>query len=126
MVCGVCGKLMSEGFQPLDVIRSSYGMQRKRLDFGREIAAETLFYEQPPLVSKIAWACAVYSMVPYIGVIFIPFAIIIGSCDYFAAQRDGRKSDQRAALITLTVSSLLLAAQIILWWLLYLIPELAR
>jgi hypothetical protein len=123
-VCDICGKLMSEGFQPLDAIRSSHGMQRKRLDFQPEaVEQQNLFGQRPALVSDTAWACTVYSMVPYLGILFVPLALAIGGFSYWRAQMKREPGDGRTALLCVVLSLMLLAVQIILWRLLYLIPE---
>lgn len=121
--CDVCGKLLSEGFQPLDAIRSSYGMQRKRLDFQQVNTTESLFEDKPLLASSAAWACTVYSMVPYLGVLFVPFAIALGWLGYLKDRRRPGSGATQATLAPVALSMVLLALQVLLWWLLYLIPE---
>lgn len=121
--CEVCGKLLSEGFQPLDAIRSSYGMQRKKLDFEQASTTESLFEDRRPLASNAAWACTVYSMVPYLGVLFVPFAIALGGLGYLKDRRCPGSSATPATLAPVALSMVLLAIQVLLWWLLYLIPE---
>lgn len=120
--CDVCGKLLSEGFQPLDAIRSSYGLQRKKLDFQQVSITESLFEDKRPIASSAAWACTVYSMVPYLGVLFVPFAIVFGGLGYLKDRRPGSGATQ-ATLAPVALSMILLAIQVLLWWLLYLIPE---
>lgn len=120
-ICGVCGKLLSEGFQPLDAIRSSYRLQRRRLDIST--TSFELFDDDTPLTSNMAWACTVYSMVPYLGILFLPLAFVMGGLRYAAGRRQNDAAETRTALICLVVSLGLLAVQMILWWLLYLIPE---
>ncbi len=122
--CEVCGKLLSEGFQPLDAIRSSSGMQREKLDFLAERQnPESLFGDTRPLVSNAAWACTVYSMVPYLGLLFVPLAIAFGWLGYLKDRRLRGSDEARATLVPLALSLILLSVQIVLWWLLYLIPK---
>lgn len=123
--CGVCGKLLREGFQPLDAIRSSHRMQRVRLNMPDVVPADSigLFEEHRTLVSNTAWACTVYSMVPYIGIVFIPPALLTGGFSYFRARRRNLAEEERQALICIGVSFVVLSIQLVLWWLLYLIPE---
>lgn len=123
-VCGVCGKLIDEGFQPLDAIRSSYWMQRRTLD--RESDALQAFEPRASLSSDTAWACTVYSMVPYLGVLFIPLALAFGGFGYFHAQRNNLQGQRRVSIVSISVTMLLLVIQLLLWWLLYLIPELGK
>ena len=124
--CGVCGKLLREGFQPLDAIRSSHRMQRARLNMPDMVPADSivLYDEHRTLVSNTAWACTVYSMVPYIGVVFILPAFLTGGFSYFRASGHDKTEEQRQAMICIGTSFLVLSIQLVLWWLLYLIPEL--
>lgn len=123
--CGVCGKLLREGFQPLDAIRSSHRMQRVRLNMPDVLPADSigLFEERRTLVSNTAWACTVYSMVPYIGIVFILPALFTGGFSYFRARRRNLAEEERQAVICIGVSLVVLSIQLVLWWLLYLIPE---
>lgn len=123
--CLVCGKLMKEDYQPLDTIRASYGLQGKNLGFG-EIEKEgptNLFEENKNAVSQTAWACVVYSMVPYLGILFVPFAFVISGAGYVVAQRRPQLGGRRLAMICIGLTFLVLAVQILLWWLLYIIPK---
>ena len=68
-----------------------------------------------------AWACTVYSMVPYLGILFVPVALALSG---FGFVRVGKQStDQRSRFgLCLSLSVLILAVQVLLWWLLYFIP----
>ena len=118
--CQVCGKHIAEGFRPLDTIRSSYKLQGRPLNGP---ATESLFPSDRSPISETAWACTVYSMVPYLGILFIPIAIAVGGFGYVASRRTPDGSGGRMALISVGVSVVLLGIQIVFWWLLYLIPE---
>lgn len=71
----------------------------------------------------MAWACTVYSMVPYLGILFVPFAIAAGGFGYIAALRNPGIGGERTALVCIGVGVILLAIQILFWWLLYLVPQ---
>ena len=115
---------MDEGFQPLDAIRSSYGLQRRVLagTIGLN-QTEYLFSREENSMSEIARACTVYSMVPYLGILFVPFALATASFGYIRALQLPDNAGRRTSLACMGVSLLLLAIQLVLWWLLYLIPE---
>src|SRR5688500_3559424 len=85
--------------------------------------ALALFEPSRPLAAETAWPCNVYSMVPYLGVIFLPLAFAIGGFGFFDAQRKNRPKESRGAIRSIALSLILLAVQIFLWWLLYIIPE---
>ena len=83
--CLVCGKFLNEGFQPLDTLRASYCLQGKSFDLKEEVVVTDLFEQNKNQISQTAWACLVYSMVPYLGILFIPFTFFIGGFGYIAA-----------------------------------------
>jgi len=124
--CLVCGKLLREDYQPLDTLRASYRMQGRSFEFKTAEIEEIkdLFEENKNSVSQTAWACLVYSMVPYLGILFIPFTFFIGGFGYVAALRQPQLGGRRLALVSITLSFIVLAVQLFLWWLLYIIPEL--
>ena len=84
---------------------------------------QPLFSPKGDAVSDTAWACTVYSMVPYLGILFIPVAVAIGGFSFVKAHRAGETRIAHTALTSVIVSMVLVAIQLVLWWLLYLIPE---
>ena len=60
-------------------------------------------------------------MVPYIGVVFILPALLTGGFSYFRARR--RNGPKRKRKAYMHRGELVLSIQLVLWWLLYLIPE---
>jgi hypothetical protein len=122
--CPVCEKLLSEDYQPLDIIRSAYRLQKRRL-IADDASAEDLFEQNKNHISQTAWACFVYSLVPYLGVLFIPFAVATGGLGYYVSVRRPQMGGGRLAVACISLSVLVLAIQLILWWLLYIIPQLS-
>lgn len=122
--CLVCGKFLGEGFQPLDTLRASYRLQGKAFDFQQTEQTADLFEQNKNGISQTAWACLVYSMVPYLGILFVPFTFFIGGFGYAAALRQPHLGGRKLALMSIALSFAVLAVQIFLWWLLYIIPEL--
>jgi hypothetical protein len=122
-LCLVCGKRILEGFQPLDTIKSSHGLQGRRLTIPSAPVTPELFGQRNDGYAGAAWACTVYSMVPYLGILFVPFAIGVGAVGYAVTRGAGEPVRDRKALLAIGVSLVILMVQIVLWWLLYLIPE---
>jgi hypothetical protein len=122
--CPVCDKLLSEDYQPLDIIRSAHRLQKKNLNFD-DLSAQDLFERNKNHISQTAWACVVYSLVPYLGVLFIPFAVATGGLGYYVSVRRPQMGGGRLAVACISLSVLVLAIQLILWWLLYIIPQLS-
>lgn len=115
---------MSEDYLPLDSIRSSYGMQRRPLKM--ETTSSTpvnIFRPERNAVSDTAWACVVYSMVPYLGILFVPLAFITGGIGYAVSKQRPHLGGGRMASVCVALSVVILVVQIFLWWLLYIIPE---
>lgn len=126
--CLICGKLLSEDYQPLDSLRSSHRIQGHRFANGNDGAAAPadLFEINRNPVSEMAWACFVYSLVPYIGVLFIPFTIIIGSVGLGVSVRRPGAGGGKLSGASVGLSFAVFGIQVFLWWLLYIIPELTR
>jgi hypothetical protein len=126
--CLICGKLLREDYQPLDTLRASYHLQGKSFEFQKSEVEEQkdLFSQNKNTTSHTAWACLVYSTVPYLGILFIPFTFLIGGFAYIKALRHPQIGGRRFALLSIAVSLVILAVQIFLWWLLYKIPEISR
>ncbi|MEZ5427167.1 MAG: hypothetical protein R2747_12930 [Pyrinomonadaceae bacterium] len=126
--CLICGKLLREDYQPLDTIRSSYRLQGQSFLMENQKSEEItdLFQRNENTVSETAWACFVYSMVPYIGILFIPFTFIIGLFGVAVSYQRPHLGGRKLALISMGMSFIVLLIQIFLWWLLYLIPEISK
>lgn len=77
------------------------------------------FGEKEPFASSAVWACAVYALVPFVGVVFVPFVFLFG----LIAVVNGDGVLRRSALIAMAVGSAVLIGQLVLWWLLYAVPR---
>jgi hypothetical protein len=80
-----------------------------------------LFEMNENQASQTAWACLVYSFVPYLGILFVPIAFFAGGFGYFVSCRR-----PNLGIVCAALSFVVLAIQILLWRLLYIIPELGR
>ncbi len=126
--CLVCGKVLSEDYQPLDTLRSSYRLQGKSFlvenaETDEEITDLFAINRNP--VSEMAWASFVYSMVPFLGILFIPVTFVIGIFGVGKAIRNPNAGGKQLSLISIGLSFPVLGFQVFFWWLLYIIPELA-
>lgn len=126
--CNTCGKILFEDYEPLDNLRSSYNLQGTSFGFQAEEIEkeEPLFEKNENQVAQTAWACLVYSMVPYLGILFVPFTFVIGGFGYAAAVRRPNIGGKKLALISIGLSFIVLSVQMLLWWLLYIVPKLGR
>ncbi len=126
--CLTCGKLLREDYQPLDNLRASYRSQGKSFLTENPMNEEVtnLFERNKNSVSQMAWACLVYSFVPYLGILFVPLAFLVGSFGVIVSYNKPNLGGRKLALMSVVLSLVVLAVQIFLWWLLYLIPELGK
>jgi hypothetical protein len=71
-------------------------------------------------------AFAIYSLVPYLGIVFCPGAVLMGGLgvvrSYYSPEIGGRNS----SYLIIVIGSVVLGGQLLLWWLLYKVPEWAR
>jgi len=117
---------MGEDYEPLDTIRASYNLRASvtvaPILFHEE--SRNLFEQDKNAISLTAWACVVYSMVPYLGILFLPLAFAVGGAGYIVSLRQPHLGGRRLAMICVVLSVVILGIQLLLWWLLYIIPQL--
>lgn len=75
--------------------------------------AASLFEQKKPFASSAVWACVVYSLVPFVGVVFVPFIFVFGVIGMVRGE---------GALRPMGAGVLILMVQLVLWWLLYVVP----
>ncbi|MDQ2856198.1 MAG: hypothetical protein M3R68_07695 [Acidobacteriota bacterium] len=75
-----------------------------------------------------ARAFATYALVPYLGILFCPGALLLGSVGVVKSYRFPESAGDARGLgiVWIFVATIELAAQLVLWWLLYKIPEWGR
>jgi hypothetical protein len=74
-------------------------------------------------VATTALACVTYSLVPYLGILFCPGAVMLGIAGCFISYRTPDRTGWRSSLTSLAAGMLIFGLQGFLWWLLYKIPE---
>ena len=77
-------------------------------------------------VAAVAKAFATYAMVPYLGILFCPGAVIVGGLGIMKGVRSTQTSDLKVCYFSVIAGVLIGVVQIVLWWLLYKVPEWAR
>ena len=73
----------------------------------------SLFEEKKPFASSAVWACVVYSLVPFVGVVFVPFIFVFGIAGIVRGENVARAMGAGIGLVLI---------QSVLWWLLYVVP----
>ncbi len=76
--------------------------------------------------SSIAGAFATYSLVPYLGILFCPGAVVMGSVGLAISYRLGRVDGRNRSYISIVTGILVLVVQMMLWWILYKVPGWAK
>lgn len=72
-----------------------------------------------------ARAFATYSLVPYLGIVFCPGAVVLGAVGVFRSYRSQQvveESFRRAYYVSTIIGLVVLAVQLLLWWILYQVP----
>jgi hypothetical protein len=83
--------------------------------------------EQSSLAAT-ARAFATYSLVPYLGILFCPGAVVVASVGLLrlSAKSLVDRDSRRICVSSLLVGVVLLAIQLTLWWVLYKVPIWAK
>ena len=78
---------------------------------------------QTSALASIAQAFATYSLIPYLGILFCPGAVLIGSFGIVRSYQSGDSGGGRTACYLSTLFGIaILIVQILLWWILYKVP----
>lgn len=142
--CATCGRRLDcSGYLPADVIRSSYHQHHQSKNIGsksltRDLMTTTRHHdhhhhyhhvrESSVTAGSINNAAATgtallsYALVPYLGILFCPGAILMCSLAVLRAHRE-LPGQRRQAALSIMTGLVILGAQLLLWWALYKIPE---
>jgi len=78
-------------------------------------------------IAATARAFATYSLVPYLGILFCPGAVLLGGLGVFRSYRLASDGESRLACCFSVLAGILITAvQLLLWWILYKVPLWAR
>jgi hypothetical protein len=78
-------------------------------------------------IAATARAFATYSLVPYLGILFCPGAVLLGGLGLARSYRDAQETRHRkTCYISVVTGVVVLAVQLLLWWILYKVPEWAK
>ncbi len=73
--------------------------------------------------SQTALAFVVYSLVPYLGILFCPGAVLMGGVGLVRSWRVPQLGGRRASYAGVIFGVMILSVQILLWWILYKVPQ---
>lgn len=130
--CAACGRTLAEDYFPTDSLRASYSFARRAEDVPRRRAyrrtAPRPRIELTPRRSEngaaaTALAFVTYALVPYLGILFCPGALVMGGVGLWRARRAPQVGGGRASALSILLGLAVLCAQLLLWWVLYKVPE---
>lgn len=133
--CATCGRSLSdEAYLPADALRSSYHMQNNnaafhpRMNIKHRIHAFSAKFPTPNRnnASQVALAFVTYSLVPYLGILFCPGAVLMGGIGLIRSWRVPHTGGRRASYAGVAFGIMVFGVQIFLWWILYKAPQWAR
>ena len=75
-----------------------------------------------------ARAFATYSLVPYLGILFCPGAVVLGTVGVVRSYRsqEAGESSRGVCYVSTIMGLVVLALQLLLWWILYQAPRWAN
>ena len=76
--------------------------------------------------STTALAFMTYALVPYLGILFCPGAVLLGAVGLIYSLRAPQRGGRRAAYASIGFGLLILGVQILLWWIIIKVPEWTR
>lgn len=140
--CATCGRTLDESYLPADALRSSYYLQQQRprrqgqsgLQPVRMAARGPRHAPALPVsrtldnngATATALAFVTYSLVPYLGILFCPGAIVMGGIGLLRSVRAQQRGGRRASYASIILGLVILCVQILLWWILYKVPQWAQ
>lgn len=77
-------------------------------------------------LSSTALAFVTYSLVPFLGILFCPGAVLVGGFGLVRSRRAPHAHARRASLLGFALGLVILCAQLLLWWILYKVPDWSR
>ena len=81
------------------------------------------YREELPSLAATARAFATYSLVPYLGILFCPGAVVVGTVGVVRSYNSPQMAAGRTACyLSAAVGVVVLVAQAVLWWILYQVP----
>jgi hypothetical protein len=73
--------------------------------------------------STTALAFTTYALVPFLGILFVPGAVLIGVVGLIYSYHAPQKGGRRAAVASVLCGIAILGVQLLLWWIIVSVPE---
>ena len=135
--CATCGRTLKGDYLPADSLRASYHQQQRPAAVAavaNNVGENRITRRKPhtrvifPMknlntASTTALAFVTYALVPYLGILFCPGAIVMGSIGLLRSFRTPQLGGRRACYTSIFIGILIFGAQVFLWWILYKVPQ---
>jgi hypothetical protein len=131
--CSGCGRPLDESYLPADALRASYNLQHRRVvsRSGEVTNSKPLKNSMSSIMparnkngaSTTALAFVTYALVPYLGILFCPGAVLMGGVGLYKSYRAPERGGRRASSLGVVFGLLIFCAQLFLWWILYKVPQ---
>lgn len=131
--CATCGRSLLEGaYLPADALRASYHLQNHsrtslhpHMNIKHRIRTFSAKLPTPNQngASQTALAFVTYSLVPYLGILFCPGAVLMGGVGLVRSLRVPQLGGRHASYAGVAFGIMIFSVQIFLWWILYKIPQ---
>ena len=131
--CVTCGrKLDDTSYLPVRALLASYRMQENHsMSFRQDTPVAEAARSFPRKIattnrndaSATALAFATYALVPYLGILFCPGAIVMGGVGLIRSVRVPQLGGRRSSYAGIAFGVMIFSAQIFLWWILYKVPQ---
>lgn len=131
--CSTCGRsLDAHGYRPADSLRASYHQHRaravvkaatpQRVRARRRIivcagvaSQKRIFPHNLNAATATALTFVAYSLVPYLGILFCPGAVVMGGVGLFQSRCPEQQAGRRASALSILMGLLLFCVQMFLW-----------
>jgi hypothetical protein len=77
-------------------------------------------------VAATARAFATYSLVPYLGILFCPGAVLVGLFGVVKSYRKTKDGSRTICYLSALFGLVIFGLQLLLWWMLYKVPIWAK
>ena len=77
-------------------------------------------------LASVARAFATYSLVPYLGILFCPGAMLVGGWGVVRSYQQREGTSRMNCYVSVLIGFVVLVVQCLLWWILYKVPEWAK
>jgi hypothetical protein len=124
--CAACGQDLSADYAPAGLLKASYHRRRQSspAPVGQlELPARWLSREDG--LTALAFAFVTFSVVPFLGILFCPVALLLGIC-CFARRKTHARIGLGRPTVAIALTVVVSTVQVGLWWMLTHVPGAER